>query len=444
VYFFLFFPIGTETRGARAPIGTILLLLFFLCFQTLATFRPDLFVQLVRSAYVPSSPSWSGALLGLFLHADWMHLAANAIYLAVFGWQIESRMGSAPLFVFFACGGMLATWVQGIVTPTTSWAFHAPVIGASGAVAALLGVSVVRFPHRRVRIAYFLFTIVGGLARASVIHLHAVLACAIWFGLQIVHGLAAWGNGGSSVAYAAHAGGFVAGMCAAFAAGLSRRVREEVHLDRGTRYFERGEWHAALGELTTHLRLVPDDFSAARMRAQALHFAGDSAESMREYRRLLREARRDHDLDRSAELHREMWGRGIYSDLSASALLRLAFDFQKSVHPEEAVGAYQEMQVRYPNHPGADLALLRAGEILWGKLGRIEDGRRMLGRLLASYPNSEWREVADARLASMRALAGTEVSLPRAPRGSGIWKSRFASRPATPSSPRRLPIPPED
>jgi membrane associated rhomboid family serine protease len=212
VYFFLFFPVGTETRGARAPLITILLLLFFVGFQLLATFRPDLSAMLVRSAYIPADPSWSGALLGLFLHADWGHLAGNAVYLAVFGWQIESRMGSAPLLVFFACGGMLATWIQGQVTPPESWAYGAPVIGASGAVAALLGLSVVRFPHRRVRIAYFLFTIVGGLARASVARLHAVLACGIWFVLQIVHGLAAWGNGGSSVAYAAHAGGFVAGV----------------------------------------------------------------------------------------------------------------------------------------------------------------------------------------------------------------------------------------
>jgi tetratricopeptide (TPR) repeat protein len=202
------------------------------------------------------------------------------------------------------------------------------------------------------------------------------------------------------------------------------------------------EWHAALGELTTHLRLVPGDFFAARMRAQALHFAGDAAESMREYRRLLREARRAQDLARAADLHREMWGRGVYTDLSASALLRLAFDLQKASYTEEAVGVYQEVQLREPGHPGADLALLRAGELFW-KLGRIEDGRRMLGRLLATYPNSEWKDVADARLASMRALAGTEISLRRSPRGSGIWRSRFASPRATTSSPRRSPTPPE-
>jgi membrane associated rhomboid family serine protease len=443
VYFFLFLPVGTETRGSRVPLATMLLLALFLFFRIVAAVRPDLSAQLVNASYVPAHPTWSGAILGLFLHADWMHLAGNAAYLAVFGWQMESRMGAAPLLLFFAGGGALAMWIQGLATPPDSWAYGVPVIGASGAVAALLGLTVVRFPHRRVRIAYFLFTIVGGLARASTVYLHAVIACAFWFVFQIAHGLAAWGSGGSSVAYAAHAGGFVVGMLAALALRFPRHVREEVHRDRGTRYFERGEWAAALGELTTHLRLVPKDFEAARMRAQALHFAGSAPESMRDFRRLLRESLRAKLLGRAAELHREMWGRGVYSDLAAPVLLRFAFDLQKSEFSEEAVGAYEELQIRYTSHPGADLALLRAAELLWGKLGRIEDARVTLERLLATYPTSEWKDVAEARLASMRALAGREVSLPRGARGSGIWRSPFASPRATTFSPRRSPIPPE-
>ncbi len=444
MYFFLFFPVGTETRGTRFPFATVLLLLLFVFFRIVASVRPDIANQLVYASYVPSHPSWSGALLGLFLHADWLHLAGNAIYLFVFGWQIESRMGAAALLLFFAGGGVLATWIQGSVTPLGSWARDVPVIGASGAVAALLGLTLVRFPHRRVRIAYFLFTIVGGLARASTVHVHAVAACAFWFVFQIAHGLAAWGNGGSSVAYAAHAGGFLGGMLAALAGGLARGVREEVHRDRGLRYFQRGEWAAAQGELTMHLALVPGDFEAARVRAQALQFAGSVGESMREYRRLLREARRTKRIDQAAEIHHEMWKRGIYSDLNAPSLLRFAFDLQKLSFAEEAVGAYEELQVRYATHPAADLALLRAGELLWGKLGRIDEARGMLEKLLASYPASEWRDVAEARLASMRALAGREVILPRASRGSGIWQSPFASRRATTWSPRRLPIPPEE
>ena len=110
---------------------------------------------------MPAHPTWTGALLGLFLHGDWFHLSGNALYLWVFGRQIESRLGSVPLFLLFIGGGMAASWLQGMATPADSWARYLRIIGASGSMAALLGMTVVRFPHRRVRIAYFLFTIIG-------------------------------------------------------------------------------------------------------------------------------------------------------------------------------------------------------------------------------------------------------------------------------------------
>lgn len=445
MYFFLFFPVGTETRSNRLPVGTILLLLLCLFFQSLAEFRPELFRELIRASFVPSHPTWSGALLGLFLHGDWVHLAGNGLYLAVFGRQIESRLGAAPLLLLFVTGGIAAAFAQGMATPLESWARDAHVIGASGSVAALLGLTVVRFPHRRVRIAWFLFTIVGGLARASTAHLHALIACALWFVFQVAHGLVAWGNGGGSIAYAAHAGGFLAGVLASFLTGQHLRVREEMHRDRGMRYFERGDWHAAIGEFTTHLSLVPRDFEIARARAQALALGANRTESLREYRRLLHEARRAKHFEHMAEVHREMWSRGFYTDLSAAALLKFAFELAHHGRSVEAVGAFEELAVRFPDHPGADLALLRAGELLWERLGKLEDARGVYERLLTQYPESEWRDVAEARAASMRALAGTErISRPRPSRGSGIWRSPPASPRSSAWSSRPSPPPRED
>ncbi len=437
MYFFLFFPVGTETRPDRLPVGTILLLALGLFFQGLSTFRPDLFGELVRSSFLPSDPTWTGAILGLFLHGDWAHLAGNALYLFVFGLQIESRLGAAPLLLLFVSGGVAASYVQGIATPASSWARDAHVIGASGSVAALLGLTVIRFPHRRVRIAWFLFTIVGGLSRAGAVHLHAILACVLWFVFQVAHGLAAWGNGGGSVAYAAHAGGFLVGVLGSLACGLHVRVREEVHRDRGLRYFERGDWHAAAGEFTTHLELVPKDFAIARSRAVAFRLGGDRTRALAEYRRILHESLRAKDFDRVGEIHREMWGVGFYTDLSAPALLRVAFELSRARRFDDAVGVYEELATRFPDHSGADLALLRAGEFLWEKLGRLEDARDAYERLLERYPGSEWREVAQARHASMMALTGTrKITSPRPLRGSGTWRSPLSAPRETTSSPR--------
>jgi membrane associated rhomboid family serine protease len=443
VYFFLFFPVGTETRGGRFPTGTILLLVLLFIHQIIATVDPRLFAQLLSSAYLPSHPTWSGAFLGLFLHGDWFHLGGNALYLWVFGRQIESRMGLLPLFLLFIAGGMAASWIQGICTPDDSWARNLRIIGASGSVAALLGMTVVRFPHRRVRIAYFLFTIIGGYARASTAYLHAFIACGLWFVFQVAHGLVALGNGGGNVAYFAHAGGFLFGALVSFAFGLHRRVREEIHRDRGSRYAERCQWHAAAGEYTQHLQLVPDDFEVARARAQALDLAGSSTESMREYRRLLGDIRKKKNVGLAADLYLEMRKRGIEADLNASGLLKMAFEFQRGRFDEAAVVAYEELGARFPEHPGADLARLRAAEILWEKLGRLEDARAEYEKLLETYPDSEWCEIAEARVSSMRALTGG-VSASPSSRGSATARSLGAVPRTSASSSRPSPILPKE
>lgn len=444
MYFFLFFPVGTETRGGRPPTGTILLLLLLVIHQVIATVNPPLYAQLLSSAYQPSHPTLSGALLGLFLHGDWFHLGGNALYLWVFGRQIESRMGAVPLFLLFIGGGMAASWIQGVATPADSWARNLHIIGASGSVAALLGMTLVRFPHRRVRIAYFLFTIIGGYTRAATAHLQALFACALWFVFQVAYGLVAWGNGGGNVAYAAHAGGFLCGAAVSMAFGLHRRVREEIHRDRGRRYAERCQWHAAAGEYTQHLQLVPDDFEVARARAQALDLAGSSNESMREYRRLLGTVWRKKDVATAADLHQEMRKRGIDADLSAASLLKMAFEFQKNRFDDAAVGAYTELSARFPEHPGADLACLRAAEILWDRLGRLEEGRAEYEKLLEKYPQSEWREIAEARFSSMRAWTGGTVSASPSSRDSAISKSPRAVPRTSASSSRSSPILPTE
>jgi len=444
VYFFLFFPVGTESRGGRFPTGTILLLLLLFVHQLIATVNPGFFSQLLSSAYLPAHPTWSGALLGLFLHGSWFHLAGNALYLWVFGRQIESRMGSVPLFLLFIGGGMAASWLQGMATPADSWARHMRIIGASGAVASLLGMTVVRFPHRRVRIAYFLFTIIGGYTRAATAHLNALLACALWFVFQVAYGLVAWGNGGGNVAYAAHAGGFLCGALVSIAFGLQRQVREEIHRDRGRRYAERCQWHAAAGEYTQHLQLVPDDLEIARARALALDLAGSSAESVREYRRLLNEVWRKKDVAAAADLHEEMRTRGIDADLTAAGLLKMAFEFQKKHCDVAAVGAYAELGARFPEHPGADLARLRAAEILWEKLGRLEEARAEYEKLLELYPESEWREIAEARLSSMRAWGEKALSASPRSRDSATSKSRRDAPRTSASSSRSSPILPKE
>lgn len=427
MYFLFFFPVGTASRPDHRPVGTVLLLLLMAGAFALRFSRPDLYEGLVWSSFRPSDPRLAGAFLSLFLHAGWAHLAGNALYLWIFGRQMEGRLGFVPLAAVFLGGGLASCWGQAWLTPADSPYRDLPLIGASGGVASLLGATLVRFPHRPVRVLWAVFAFLGGIAKAGVVHLNAVLACGAWFALQLVQGLAAHEAGGASVAYAAHATGFLAGVSGAVLLGLHRGPRREIHRDRGRRYFERSDWYAALGELTTHLAAVPDDLGARRMRARCLVLLGESGEAAGEYLRLFRAARRAGDLITAASLYREMRVYGVGSMLDERALLRLAFDFQKAGRPGDAAEVYAEILARFPTGDVTDLATIRRAEVLWTELGRYDEARACYRSLLEEGRPSEWTELAEARLRSMEALTGSPVRS-RSP-GTSIARPRPSSHP---------------
>jgi membrane associated rhomboid family serine protease len=410
VYFLFFFPVGTDSRPGRRPWGTTLLLLVLCGAFALRFVRPEVAERLTLAAFRPSDPTLSGALLSLFLHAGWLHLAGNGLYLWIFGRQLEARLGFAPLAALFVLGGIVSCWFQAWLTPESSWSRELPLVGASGSVAAILGATLVRFHHQRVRVLWFVFALIGGLTRGGVSLVNTVVATLLWFVLQVVQLGVAWDAGGAPVAYAAHAGGFLAGMTMALLLGLHRGPRREIHFERGRRYFERSDWYAACGELTSHLEIVPGDREAGRMRARCLVLLGSQGEAAAEYLRLFHAARGRGDVVEAASLYREMRVYGLGCNLTAQELLRLAQEFQAAGRPGEAAEIYRETLASAPAGPVADLAAIRRAEILWSELGRYEEARACYRDLLESGSAGEWRELAEARLRSMDVLSGGSVS----------------------------------
>ena len=406
MYFFFFFPVGTDSRPTTPPVGTALLLILSLGVFALRWVLPELYGDLITSSFRPSHPTLNGAFLSIFLHGGWAHIIGNGLYLYVFGRQFEGRLGFAPLAGVYLAGGIAACYAQAALTPPTSWNFNVPVIGASGAVAALLGATIVRFAYSRVRVLYLLFAFLGGMTRGGVVHVNTVVACLFWFLFQTIHGLVAWGNGGSGVAYGAHAGGFLTGVGFALALGLRHGARSDMRLARGRRYFEKGDWYAAAGELTAYLRLVPEDREARAMRARCRVLLGNTGEAATEYLAAFRAARRDGSLDEVAQLYREIRRYGIASNLNEAGLLKLAFRFRKGGYPEAAAESFLEIVSRYPADAKAELAMIRRAEVLWEDLGHASEALDTYRRFLVDFPDSEWCGIAEARLGAIRAQAG--------------------------------------
>jgi membrane associated rhomboid family serine protease len=149
----------------------------------------------------------ASAVTCMFMHGGWMHIIGNMWFLLLFGNNVEDRLGHWLYAVFYFVGGFAATIAHWAFDPTSP----VPIVGASGAVAAVLGGYAVAFPHARIRTLVFLVMII------TVIEIPAYVFLAIWFGIQLFQGLGMlprlFGGGGnaSGVAWWAHVGGFLTG-----------------------------------------------------------------------------------------------------------------------------------------------------------------------------------------------------------------------------------------
>ena len=150
----------------------------------------------------------------MFMHAGWFHILSKMWVLFIFGDNVEDRMGSLPYLIFYLLGGTAAALLQTYVAPGSS----VPVLGASGAIAGVLGAYILLFPAARVVTLIPIFFFI------SLIEVPALVFLGFWFVSQLFSGLASIGTAAGGVAWWAHVGGFLVGLvlCPLFA----RRSRQ--------------------------------------------------------------------------------------------------------------------------------------------------------------------------------------------------------------------------
>ncbi len=152
----------------------------------------------------------------IFLHGGWMHLIGNMWFLWIFGDNIEDELGHVPFLIFYVACGVLASIAHYVSDPNS----YVPTIGASGAIAGVMGAYIVRFPRARVTTLVPLFVIF------TTIQIPAFVMLAYWFFIQFISGAASLGSAESGgVAWWAHIGGFVAGAALIWSRPKRRRVR---------------------------------------------------------------------------------------------------------------------------------------------------------------------------------------------------------------------------
>jgi membrane associated rhomboid family serine protease len=180
-------------------------------------FRMGMVPAAITGAYIPGAGGYSTILTSMFLHGGWMHVIGNMLYLWIFGNNIEDSMGHLRFVFFYLLTGLAAAAAHLALNPLST----VPTIGASGAVSGVLGAYLVLFPHARVQTLITL----GFFIR--IVYVPAWVLLVFWIGLQLLNqALAPIDPRAGGVAYAAHIGGFVAGVALI---PLFRKYRRRSH-----------------------------------------------------------------------------------------------------------------------------------------------------------------------------------------------------------------------
>jgi membrane associated rhomboid family serine protease len=331
----------------------------------------------LRWGFVPAQPSLVSAFTSMWVHVGWLHLIGNMLFFFATGPFLEDVYGRALFALFYVASGLVAVathavYFAGSVTP---------LVGASGAVAGVLGAFLIRLGASRIRFL-FLPLLVLPFFRVTLL-LPAFVVLPFWFLGQ--HWLARQAAGGDSVAYWAHVGGFAFGLLVAGVLRLARveerfihpRIEREVgieedpSLERANDARARGDWAAARQEIRRALAASPSSLDAWSEACEIALASGDARELERCLPRLLDLYAKANESTLGVDFVRRAFGER--PALATPRLLLAAAGFHDRIGDgREALQLYERVLDLAPDSEEAFLALFRSGDIL----RRAGDARR--------------------------------------------------------------------
>jgi len=204
-------PIRDEIKTHRTPIITYMLIalnVFVFILQWMAGSNQEALIY--EYALIPANlttslnlDNVSDIFSSMFIHAGFLHLAGNMLYLWIFGDNVEDALGRFKYLFFYLVGGVVAALTHVLFNPNS----QIPTVGASGAIGAVLGAYLILYPQSRV----LTFIPIGFFMRLQLVP--AAIVLGLWFILQLFNGVASLGGSDvAGTAFWAHIGGFVAGM----------------------------------------------------------------------------------------------------------------------------------------------------------------------------------------------------------------------------------------
>jgi membrane associated rhomboid family serine protease len=198
------FPISDVIPSRTRPVITISLIVLNALAYLYQLQLDESALQRLVFAYgvIPARLAPVDVVTSMFLHADILHFVGNMVFLWIFGDNVEDRLGHAGYLLFYLACGAVGAVAQAAADPMS----FVPMIGASGAIAGVMGAYFLLYPQSRILTVVFLIVFL------DIVEIPAVFLLGVWFLLQLGHGALSSGAPGGGVAFWAHIGGFAAGV----------------------------------------------------------------------------------------------------------------------------------------------------------------------------------------------------------------------------------------
>jgi membrane associated rhomboid family serine protease len=201
------FPLRDTQPSYSKPVVTVFLIviniLIFLFEFSLDGYSQNAFIA--TYGLTPDNFHLLNVLTSMFLHGGWMHVLGNMWFLWIFGDNIEDILGHGKYIVFYLLCGIAAGMTQTLFSPAS----RVPMVGASGAIAGVMGAYMVKFPRSQIRTLLFIVIFI------TTVDVPAWVMLIYWFGIQLLNGVGTVGSSAASqggTAFLAHVGGFVTGI----------------------------------------------------------------------------------------------------------------------------------------------------------------------------------------------------------------------------------------
>jgi membrane associated rhomboid family serine protease len=364
-------------------------------------------------AFVPAQPTAISYLTANFLHGGWLHLIGNMWFLWLAGFVLEDVWGRWLYSVFYLIAGVAAlqfyAWSNpGSITPT---------LGASGAVAALMGAFLVRFPKMKIEMAWlFLFKLYRFKAAAYWL-------LPLWLFAEIFYG-SLFGSS-SGVAHWAHVGGFLFGALAALAiqhSGIEQKTNQAIEdklawtndaeLEQASGMMEHGQLGEALILLTNYVAGKPNSLDAWNLLRQIHTRQGDTKEYLEATIKTCALHLKAHEVEAAFQDYAEFIDGGG-SKMPAATWLELCKGAEEMQEFDRALAEYQQLAQAYPTERQALTAQLSAARLCLKRLNRPQDALALYQTAAASpIPHLDWEQHIQAGIKEAKAAmsAGSAIA----------------------------------